>query len=49
MQNVEDAVGHHHFFAALTRLRDGMLQLRFGHHAKTGFGAATHRVFQLDR
>ena len=49
VQNVEHAVGHHHFLATLTRGSDRYFQLIFTHHAKTGFGPATHRVFQLDR
>ncbi|MNI51571.1 hypothetical protein D3C73_1063020 [compost metagenome] len=48
MQNVEDAVGHHHFFTALTGLRHGCFQLGLGHYAKAGFGPAAYRVFQLD-
>ena len=48
VQNVEDAIGHHHFFATLTRRGDRLFQLFFAHHAKTGIGTSAHRVFQLD-
>ena len=48
VQNVEHAVGHHHFFTTLARGGDGYLQLVFGHDAKTGICTTAHRVFQLD-
>ncbi|MNF13493.1 hypothetical protein D3C80_2153610 [compost metagenome] len=48
VQNVEDAVGHHHFLAALARLRYRFFQLGLGHYTKAGFGAATNGVFQFD-
>ena len=49
MQNVEDAVGHHHFLAALARRRNRLFELLFAHHAKAGLSPAADRVFQLDR
>ena len=48
VQNVEHAVGHHHFFTTLARGGNGHLQLVFGHDAKTGIRTTAHRVFQLD-
>ena len=49
MQNVEDAVGHHHFLAALARRRNRLFEFFFAHHAKAGLSPAADRVFQLDR
>ncbi|VTT28957.1 Uncharacterised protein [Klebsiella pneumoniae] len=49
MQNVEHAVGHHHFLAALARLGDFSNQLCFIHHAKAGFRARMNGVLQLNR
>jgi bifunctional ADP-heptose synthase (sugar kinase/adenylyltransferase) len=34
--NLEDAVGHHHFLAALTRGRYRLFEFRFAHHAEAG-------------
>ena len=49
MQNVEHAVGHHHFLAALARLLDRDFKLRFVHDAEALFRTRMNGVFQLDR
>ena len=49
MQNVEDAVGHDHFLAALARGRYRLFEFRFAHHAEAGLSPPANRIFQFDR
>ena len=49
MQDVEHAVGHHHFLTALAGAGYGLFQLRLAHHAKASVGPTAHGVFQFNR